>query len=372
MATTQVLLEEAGTVQDRISDIGRLSQWTLMRRRFMENRLSVAGGLVLIVFYLVAIFAPFVTPYSVDALDSNSQYAAPTALHFINGHISICGVTQTLNKANFTWVYTTDCNKAYPLQFFATGYSYHLFGIIPMNIHLFEVPKGQKFFLWGADSQGRDVFSRTIMGSRISLSIGLVGVTLSVILGSVLGTASGYFGGAIDNVIQRFIELLMSMPTLPLWAAFAAALPQDMSVVKRYFFITLILSLIGWTGLARQVRAKILAYRTLDYTMASRLAGASSWRIILTHMLPNALSHIVVVATLAVPFSILGETSLSFLGIGMLPPAVSWGVLLRDAQQLSVVESHLWLMIPALCVILAVTCFQLLGDGFRDAADPYS
>ncbi len=367
-----VFADEAAAALEPTKDVGRLSQWTLMRRRFLENKLSVTGGIILIVFYLVALFAPFITPYSVNDLDSNSQYAAPTALHLINGHLAICGVKQTLNKSNFTWVYTTDCNHSYPLEFFAPGFSYKLLWFIPMNIHLFEVPKGQKFYLWGADDQGRDVFSRTIMGARISLSIGLVGVAISVVLGSVLGTASGYFGGAVDNLIQRFIELLMSMPTLPLWAAFAAALPHDMSVTKRYFFITIILSILGWTGLGRQVRGKVLAYRTLDYTMAARLAGASSWRIILTHMLPNAFSHIVVVATLAVPATILGETSLSFLGLGMLPPAVSWGVLLRDAQQVSVVESHLWLMIPAVCVILAVTCFQLLGDGFRDAVDPYS
>jgi len=216
------------------------------------------------------------------------------------------------------------------------------------------------------------LLARVLEGSRISLTVGLIGVAIAVVLGSVLGTTSGYLGGGADNVIQRFIELLMSMPTLPLWAAFAAALPQDMSVVQRYFWITIVLSLIGWTSLARQVRGKVLSYRTLDYTLAARLAGASDMRIILTHMVPNAISHIIVVAALAVPASILGETALSFLGLGMLPPAVSWGVLLRDAQQIQVVEQHVWMLIPALAVILAVTCYQFLGDGLRDAADPYS
>jgi peptide/nickel transport system permease protein len=216
------------------------------------------------------------------------------------------------------------------------------------------------------------MLSRMIDGSRISLTIGLLGVGIAVLIGSILGTASGYLGGVADNLIQRFIELLMSMPTLPLWAAFAAALPQDMSVAQRYFWITIVLSFIQWTSLARQVRGKVMAYRTLDYTLAARLAGSSDMRIILTHMLPNAVSHIIVVAALAIPAAILGETALSFLGLGMLPPAVSWGVLLRDAQQLQVVEQHVWMLIPALAVIVAVTCFQFLGDGLRDAADPYS
>jgi peptide/nickel transport system permease protein len=372
MATAQVAIEDAAQLVEEKQDIGRVSQWTLMRRRFMENKLSVAGGIALLVFYVVAIFQPFVSPYPVDALDSNFQYAAPTALHFVGGRPAICPLTQTLNQQTFTWTYTQDCSQAVPIGFFVHGYSYKLFGILPTDIHLFGVPDPSKLFVLGADGQGRDLFSRILAGSRISLTVGLVGVTLAVVLGSILGTASGYFGGAADNLIQRFIELITSMPTLPLWAAFAAALPQDMPVVERYFFITIILSLVGWTGLARQVRGKVLSYRSLDYTNAARLAGASHFRIILTHMLPNATSHIIVVAALAIPAAILGETALSFLGLGMLPPAVSWGVLLRDAQQIQVVTQHSWLLIPALPVILAVTCYQFLGDGLRDAADPYS
>lgn len=372
MATAQVAIEDVAGLIEEKKDIGRVSQWTLMRRRFMENKLSVTGGIVLILFYLVAIFQPFLSPYPVDALDSNFQFAAPTALHLIGGRLSICPLTQTLNQTNFTWVYVQDCSKAEPIRFFVHGYAYRQFGVIPTDVHLFGVQEPSKFFLLGADGQGRDMLSRILAGSRISLTVGLVGVTLAVILGSILGTASGYFGGAADNLIQRFIELITSMPTLPLWAAFAAALPQDMPVVERYFFITIILSLVGWTGLARQVRGKVLSYRSLDYANAARLAGASHMRIILTHMLPNATSHIIVVAALAIPAAILGETALSFLGLGMLPPAVSWGVLLRDTQQIQVVTQHAWLLIPALPVIVAVTCYQFLGDGLRDAADPYS
>lgn len=373
MAVAQgVTLEDVAAVAKEGNDVGQVSQFTLMRRRFLENKLSVAGAIILLFMYFIAIFAPFFAPYNYTTLDSNSQYAAPTSIHFLNGRPAICGVTQTLNKATFTWIYTSDCSKPFPIQFFTHGFSYSLFGVIPSDIHLFGVDPPNKLFLWGADGQGRDLLSRVLEGSRISLSVGLVGVTISVILGSFMGAASGYFGGAIDNLMQRFIELLLSMPTLALFVALAAALPQDMSVVKRYFFITVVLALIGWTGLARQVRGKVLAYRSLDYTSAARLSGASSFRIISTHMLPNAVSHIIVVAALLVPATILGETALSFLGVGMLPPAVSWGVLLRDTQQVTTVEQHIWLLIPAAAVIVAVTCFQLLGDGLRDAADPYS
>jgi peptide/nickel transport system permease protein len=229
-----------------------------------------------------------------------------------------------------------------------------------------------KLYLLGADQQGRDLLSRIMEGSRVSLTIGLVGVTLSLVIGSLLGATSGYLGGTPDNIIQRLIEIIRSMPTLPLWAAIAAALPRTTTVTQRYFLITVVLSLVGWTGLARELRGKVLAYRALDYISAARLAGCSHLRIILSHMLPNAASHIIVVATLAVPGSILGETTLSFLGLGMLPPAVSWGVLLKDTQQIDSVLLHPWMLLPALPVILAVSCFFLLGDGLRDAIDPYS
>jgi peptide/nickel transport system permease protein len=293
-------------------------------------------------------------------------------VQLLNGQLAICSVSQALDQKNFTWIYTTDCSQAVPVQFFTHGSAYKILGIIPGDVHLFGVADPAKVFLLGADGQGRDLLSRLLVGSGISLTVGLLGVAIVIVLGSILGTASGYLGGATDNLIQRFIELLSSMPTLPLFAAMAAALPQDMSVTDRFFLITVILSLIGWTGLARQVRGKVLAYRGLDYTNAARLAGASDMRIILTHMLPNSVSHIIVVAAFAIPFAILGETSLSFLGLGMLPPAVSWGVLLRDAQNLQSVVQHPWLLLPAVPVILAVTCYQLLADGLRDAADPYS
>ena len=370
MAAREVILEDAKRI-GKGKDVGQLSQWYLMRRRFMQSRLSVVGGLVLIVMYVVAVLAPFLAPNQYEEIDSNYNWSAPTSPNIVNGQLGICGVTQTLNQNSFAWEYAEDCSTFYPLLFFVHGYKYDFFGI-PADLHLFGVDPPAKIYLFGADSLGRDVFARTLQGSRVSLTIGLIGVAISIVIGSVLGTASGYYGGAVDNVMQRITELLQSMPTLPLWAALAAALPSTTSVVQRFFLITIVISLVSWTGLSRQVRAKVLSYRTLDYTLAARLAGASDANIIRTHMIPNSVSHIIVVAALAVPATIIAETSLSFLGLGMLPPAVSWGVLLRDAQQVDSVIQHMWLLIPGVMVILAVTCFQFLGDGLRDAADPYS
>ena len=352
-------------------DVGQISQWRLMVRRFMQSKLSVAGGIILIIMYLLAIFADFLSPYHYDLIDTNNQWTAPTKVEFANGGLAVCGLTQTLDQATFTWVYTTDCSTTYPVKFFTHGYEYTLFGIIPSDVHLFGVDPPAKLYIWGADRQGRDLFARTLIGSRVSLTVGLVGVAIALLLGSFLGTISGYFGGTVDNLMQRTIELIQTFPTLPLWLALAAALPRDLPVVQRFFFISIVLSLVSWTGLARQVRGKVLGYRSADYTSAALAAGGSHTRIITTHMVPNAISHIIVVAALAVPGTILGETSLSFLGVGMLPPAVSWGVLLRDAQQVQVVTTYPWLMIPGLAVVVAVLCFNFLADGMRDAADPY-
>ena len=352
-------------------DVGQIPQWRLMVRRFMQSKLSVAGGIVLIIMYLMAVFADFLAPYHYDAIDTDHAWAAPTSISFAGGWPSVCGVTQTLDQATFTWVYTQDCNTTYPIKLFVQGYPYRLLGIIPTTTHLFGVDEPAKLYLWGADKQGRDLFARTMIGSRVSLTIGLVGVGIALLLGAFLGTISGYFGGTIDNLMQRVIELIQTFPTLPLWLALAAALPSDLPVVQRFFFISIVLSLVSWTGLARQVRGKVLGYRNADYTSAALAAGGSHMRIISTHMVPNSLSHIIVVAALAVPAAILGETALSFLGVGMLPPAVSWGVLLKDAQQVQVVTTYPWLMIPGVAVVVAVLCYNFLGDGLRDAVDPY-
>lgn len=359
-------------------DIGQLSIWRLMWRRFLRNRLAVGGAVVLFFMYIVIIFAEFFAPY--DHLLSNEDFVAraPQRPRFFdaqgNFHLRpfVYGTTTTLDTENLDWVHEDDPEQIYPIHFFVTGKPYKLFGLIEADRHLYGVEEPGTVFLLGTDRNGRDMVSRIIYGGRVSMTVGLIGVSLTIIFGSILGTISGYFGGMVDTIIQRIIELLMSFPSIALWAAFAAALPADITVITRFFFISIILSLIGWTSLARQVRAKVLAYREMDFASAAKAAGASHPRIILIHMLPNALSHIIVVATLAIPGMILAETALSFLGLGILPPAVSWGTLLQDAQTVSVVIKKPWLMLPGLFVIMAVLSFNFVGDGFRDAADPFA
>jgi len=378
-AAEPTAFQEVLAQEQVVSEAGRMSLWQLMWRRFLRSRLAVVGGIVLIVFYvLMVVLADFVAPYDYAEKGEDRIYRPPQALHFVDqqGRFHwrpfVYGVDVTLDMKTFAYVHKTDYSQTYPIRFFVHGKPYRLLGLIPTDVHLFGVAQPGTFFLFGADGMGRDLFSRILVGGRVSLTLGFVGVALTIILGSTLGTASGYFGGTVDTVMQRIVELLMSFPTIPLWAAFAAALPPDWSPIKRYFAISVILSLVGWTGLARQVRAKVLAYREMEYTAAARAAAASDWRIIFVHMLPNALSHIIVVATLSIPGMILAETSLSFLGLGILPPATSWGALLRDAQYVSVILQHPWLMIPGFFVIVAVICFNFVGDGLRDAADPFA
>lgn len=359
-------------------DIGQLSVGRLMWRRFLRNRLAVAGAIVLIVMYVAVLFAEFFAPY--DHIFSNQNFVlrGPQRPRMFdadgNFHLRpfVYGTTTSLDTVNLDWVHEDDTSQIYPIRFFVEGIPYKLFGLIPANRHFYGVDEPGTAFLLGTDRNGRDMVSRIIHGGRVSMTIGLVGVALTIIFGSVLGTVSGYFGGVVDTVIQRSTELLMSFPSIALWAAFAAALPADMTNIKRFFFISIILSLLGWTSLARQVRAKVLAYREMDFASAAKAAGASHPRIIMVHMLPNALSHIIVIATLAIPGMILAETALSFLGLGILPPAVSWGTLLQDAQTVSVVVKKPWLMLPGLFVILAVLSFNFVGDGIRDAADPFA
>ena len=359
-------------------EVGRMSLWQLMWRQFLRNRLAIAGGIVLILLYLTIIFAGFLSPYDYTKMGKDYMFRPPQWPHFIDRegrfHLRpfVYGVETTMDEQTLSLVHETNYSAVYPIHFFVHGAPYRLLGLIATDIHLFGVEKPGTFFIFGADRMGRDLLSRILFGGRVSLTVGLVGVSLTVILGSSLGTVSGYFGGMADTIMQRIIEVLMSFPSIPLWAAMAAALPPDWSSTNRYFAISIILSLVGWTGLARQVRAKILAYREVDYTAAARAAGASDWRIIFVHMLPNALSHIIIVATLAIPGMILAETALSFLGLGIQPPMTSWGVLLQDAQHVSVVLHHPWLMIPGFFVIAAVLAFNFVGDGVRDAADPFA
>ncbi len=364
--------EIAGTPAPTSPDGGTatLPQWRLMARRFCKSRLAVAGSIVLAVLYACAVLAPFLSPNPYQQQDANLKNASPTSIVWSGGP-AICSRQQQLDTETFTYEYRSDCGSSVPLRFFGEGYDYKLFGLIPTDRHLVTVDQPHTLLLWGADSAGRDVFARSMQGARVSLTIGLLGVAVGTFLGATIGTISGYFRGAVDTLLQRCIELLTSLPTLPLWLALAALLPQDMSVTNRYFLITLILSLVGWAGLARQVRGKVMSYAASDYVAAARIAGSSSGRIVFKHLIPNASSHIVATSMLAVPATIISETSLSFLGVGMLPPAVSWGVLLSDAQNVATVQQHPWLLIPAALVVIAVTCFQLIGDGLRDAVDPY-
>ena len=363
---------------DVSGDIGQLSIGKLMWRRFLRNRLAVGGAIVLILIYTVVIFADFFAPY--EHVTSNEDFVArpPQRPRFIDteGNFSlrpfVYGTNTVLDTENFLYVHEDNLDEKYPIKFFVRGRPYELFGLFETDRHFIGVDEPGTLYLLGTDRSGRDMVSRIIYGGRISMTIGLVGVSLTIIFGSVLGTVSGYFGGIIDTVMQRVIELLMSFPTIALWAAFAAALPPEMTATTRFFFISIILSLVGWTGLARQVRAKVLAYREMDFASAAKAAGAGHTRIILLHMLPNALSHIIVIATLAIPGMILAETALSFLGLGILPPAVSWGTLLQDAQTVATVVKFPWLMLPGAFVILAVLSFNFVGDGIRDAADPFA
>ncbi len=370
MAIVQEPTHDVTVTAESGSDVGDVSQWRLMWRRFKQSKLAVGGGIILLVMYAIALFAPFLSPNEPNQVDSDAANIQPSKLTW-NGGLAICGQSQKLNQETFTWEYTIDCNKPTAIQWFGHGHEYKMFGLIPTDRHLVTAPKPAKLYLWGGDEEGRDVFSRALTGARVSLTIGMFGVGIATIIAAVVGTISGYFGGLVDNVLQRIIEVILSVPTLPLWATMAAVLPRDMSVTKRYFLITVILSLVAWAGLARQVRGKVMAYSGADYVAAARAAGSGHSRIILTHMVPNSVSHLVVVTMLAIPGTIIAETSLSFLGIGMLPPAISWGVLLQDAQKVQVVTQYPWLLIPAVMVVLAVTCFQLLGDGVRDAVDPY-
>lgn len=353
------------------TDIGEVSQWRLMVRRFMQSRLAVGGMFVLLFMYLVALFAPFITPNDPTVVDTDSKVSAPSELTWQGGPAVCKSTSQVRGAPHFDVVYKTDCDNPHPIQFFGKGYEYELFGLIPTDRHLMTVPEGGKLLFWGADEQGRDVFSRTVKGTQISLTIGLLGVGIASLLGAIIGTASGYFGGITDTVVQRVIEIVLSVPTLPLWALAASILPQDMSVEQRFFLMTIVLSLVAWAGLARQVRGKVMSYAQADYVNAARAAGSGHSRIILVHLLPNSVSHIVAVSMLAVPAAIIAETTLSFLGIGMLEPAISWGVLLQDAQDIGAMTSYPWMLIPAIAVIVTITAYQLFGDGVRDAVDPY-
>ena len=351
------------------------SSWTLMRRKFAKHRFAVASGYVLALLYLAAAFAGFVAPYHHLRSRTDFALAPPTPLRlFHDGQLQrpfVYGLTRERDPETLLMVYREDDAQRHPLRLFVAGDDYKVLGLFPSNRHLFGVEEPGVMYLFGADQLGRCVLSRVVHGSRVSLSIGLVGVAMSFVLGCLLGGLSGLLGGPVDMAIQRAIEFLQSLPTLPLWMALSAAVPNDWPPLRTYFMITVILSIIGWTGLARVVRGKLLQLREEDYVTAAGVSGTTRFSVIVRHMLPNFLGYLIVDLTIAVPGMILGETALSFLGLGLQPPVVSWGVALQQATSINVVALHWWLLIPALVVVLAVLCFNFVGDGLRDAADPY-
>ena len=354
------------------------SQLQLTWWRFRRHRLAVWSGVVVALFYLVAIFADFLATVDPHDTDAKRSYIPPTSIHwFDDGRFAphVYGLKGVRDPRTFKVVYTPDPNEKRFLGLFVRGYGYNLFGFIPAERHLLGVTNGRAqdgLFLLGTDLLGRDVWSRLLLASRTSLTIGLAGVAMSLFLGVLLGGVSGLYGGWVDVVIQRVIEILRSIPTIPLWMGLAAALPSTWSVTQVYLAITLIISLIGWTELARVVRGRFLAMREEDFITAAELAGASRLRIIFRHMVPSFLSHIIAAVSLALPAMIISETSLSFLGLGLRPPAISWGILLQDAQNIQTLALAPWLLLPGLLVIIAVLAFNLVGDGLRDASDPYS
>ncbi len=359
---------------------GAASQWRLMWWQFRRHRLAMVSAVVLLLIYLVAAFCEFLAPFSPTAFTPRYTYAPPQALHFFDRDDAgglifrphVFGYKVTIDPEALRRTFVVDRSIKYPVGFLVPSEPYKMWGLITLETKAFgPLNRGDPMYLLGADRLGRDMLSRIMYGTRISMSIGLIGVTLSLLLGVVLGGISGYYGGWIDNAIQRTIEFVLSLPTTPLWLGLAAAMPTNWPPLRIYLAITIILSLVGWTSLARVVRGRFLSLRTEDFVTAARLDGARERRIIFRHMVPSFVSHIIAEVSLAIPGMILAETALSFLGLGLQPPLVSWGVLLQEAQNIRAIATAPWLFGPGVAVVIAVLVLNFVGDGLRDAADPY-
>lgn len=351
------------------------SQWRLTWLKFKDHRLAHIALYVVGLLYLIALLCEGIAPNDPNRRNAPRKYVPPQRVRIWHRRRPrlpfVYDVVRHKDPETLALNYTLDRDRPRTLHMFAKGDPYHLWGLIPLRRHLIGLGDGRRLYLMGGDKLGRCVFSRIVYGSRISLSIGLIGVILSLVIGIVLGGISGYYGGIIDTLIQRLIEVLRSFPTIPLWLALSAAMPATWGQLRVYFCMTVILALIGWTGIARVVRGKILSLREEDYAMAARVAGVREFTIILRHLVPGFTSHLIVTMTIAIPRMILAETSLSFLRLGLRPPTISWGVLLQDAQNVNAIALYPWLLFPVVFVIAAVLVFNFLGDGLRDAADPY-
>lgn len=349
--------------------------WLLMWRSFRRHKLALVSGIFLLCAYLMLPIAGFIAPYTPNERNPDYLYAPPQSINlwhegaFIGPFVY--PITAEADLENYRWTYTTDETQPLPLKLFCEGQSYKLFGLIPSDTHLFCPPDGASLFLWGSDRLGRDVFSRILYGAQLSLTVGLIGISVSFALGITFGAMAGYFGGKTDWILNRIIEILRSLPELPLWLALSAAVPSSWGPVAVFFIISIILGILDWPGLARSVRAKFLSLREEEYVKAAEMMGAKPGRVIRRHLLPNFMSHLIASATLSIPAMILGETALSYLGLGLRAPAVSWGVMLNDAQNLASIEIYWWTAIPMLPIIVVVLAFNFLGDGLRASLDPY-
>lgn len=357
------------------------SQWVLMGRKLKKHKLARVSMVILGILYFAALFGQFLAPYGLEEFDGLYRNSAPTKIYWIHEgeYVGpyVCKLQKTINKTDFSVTITEDITEYYPIELFVHGSEYKFLGLFKTDLHLFGVSEGSKggtgakIMLFGADSLGRDLFSRVLYGSQVSLTIPFASAIISFFLGILIGSLSGYFGGTFDIIVQRIIEVIGAVPQIPLWMALSVAIPAGISTIKMYFYMTLILSFINWTGMARVVRGKMLSLKNEDYVMSARLSGVSTWNIIWKHLVPGFMSYLIVSMTLSIPGSIVGETSMSYLGLGIKSPATSWGVLLQEASAVTEIASHPHKLIPIIFVTVTVLAFNFLGDGLRDAADPY-